>query len=504
MSPLGRLREEGAAPSSARIKQPSSSFHVEASHTSRTLPPRDPQSHYPLGQDLPLFPARHSGPKARGGSTVPLRPATAPRTATAPKTATAPLDGAKLALVRSPAWTSALQATRSFQPAGPSLVVACTLLLLLLFCWPRLQAQTDCLSCHGDLTMQDAAGHNVGVDANLFHASVHGSLGCSACHADIHGYPHPDHPAPVNCANCHSEQASALVGSVHEHASRQPCTACHGNAHAIVSKDSPKSAVYPLNIPATCGRCHGNASMAKQHHLSNVYPQYVDSIHGFALSKEGLLVAANCSSCHGDHHILSHKDPHSPTYRTNIPKTCGSCHAGILAKYMAGIHGQAMVQGNPQAPVCTACHTAHAISAPTMAESTHVCGNCHQRQLTTYRDTFHSKVSSLGSYIDIARCSDCHGEHGILPASDPRSPVNRANLVKTCGRCHAGANAGFVKYEPHANPRNFRKFPILYSIRLFMVLLITCVMTFFVLHSVLWLIRSLVEKVQSLSAKGGR
>jgi hypothetical protein len=37
-----------------------------------------------------------------------------------------------------------------------------------------------------------------------------------------------------------------------------------------------------------------------------------------------------------------------------------------------------------------------------------------------------------------------------------------------------------------------------------MVLLIACVMTFFVLHSVLWLIRSLVEKVQSGSAKGGR
>ncbi len=496
MSPLGRLREEGAPPFSARSKQPSSRFRLEDRYTSRTLPPRDPQSPYPLGQDLLLFLERNPGPKARGGSTVSLR------TAAAPRTATAPFGGAKLVPRRSSARTGPLPACRSFQPAGRSWAVAWAVLLL--FYWPALRAQTGCLSCHGDMTMQDAAGHNVGVDANLFHASVHGGLDCNACHADIHGYPHPDHPAPVNCANCHSEQAGALVGSVHEHASRQPCTACHGNAHAIVSKDSPKSAVYPLNIPATCGRCHGNASMAKQHHLSNVYPQYVDSIHGFALSKEGLLVAANCSSCHGDHHILSHKDPHSPTYRTNIPKTCGSCHAGILAKYMAGIHGQAMAQGNPQAPVCTDCHTAHAISAPTMAESTQVCGNCHQPQLTTYRDTFHSKVSSLGSYIDIARCSDCHGEHGILPASDPRSPVNRANLVRTCGRCHAGANAGFVKYEPHANPHNFRRFPILYSIRLFMVLLIACVMTFFVLHSVLWLIRSLVEKVQSGSAKGGR
>ena len=31
--------------------------------------------------------------------------------------------------------------------------------------------------------------------------------------------------------------------------------------------------------------------MARQHHLANVYPQYMDSIHGYAVSKEGLLVA---------------------------------------------------------------------------------------------------------------------------------------------------------------------------------------------------------------------
>jgi len=80
--------------------------------------------------------------------------------------------------------------------------------------------------------------------------------------------------------------------------------------------------------------------MAQKHGLPNVYPLYIDSIHGFALSKEGLLVAANCQSCHGSHHILSHKNPLSPTYKTNIPKTCGTCHAGITENYMGGVHGK--------------------------------------------------------------------------------------------------------------------------------------------------------------------
>ena len=90
-----------------------------------------------------------------------------------------------------------------------------------------------------------------------------------------------------------------------------PCTSCHGDAHQIVTKTDPQSPVYPLNIPKTCGSCHGNEAMAKKYHLPNVYALYIDSIHGFALGKEGLLVAANCTSCHGSHKILSHNDPQS-------------------------------------------------------------------------------------------------------------------------------------------------------------------------------------------------
>lgn len=381
------------------------------------------------------------------------------------------------------------------------LVAACAAVLLFSVSY-TLHAQTDCLSCHGDVTMQDASGHNVGVDAATFHSSVHGSLECSACHMSITAYPHPEHPQAVKCASCHADEAAALVGSVHENASEHPCTSCHGSAHAILPKDNPKSAVYPLNIPATCGTCHGDAAMAKRHNLANVYPVYMDSIHGYAVSKEGLLVAANCESCHGSHHVLSHTNPQSPTYKTKIPDTCGKCHAGILTQYMAGIHGQALASGNLKAPACTDCHTAHAIAQPTMALSTPMCGSCHQAQLSTYRDTFHSQVSDLGSYVEVARCSDCHGEHEILPASDPRSPVNPANLVKTCGRCHKDANAGFVKYEPHANPHSRRLYPVLYYIRVFMVLLISGTMTFFLLHTLLWLIRSLVEKARGVSVKG--
>ncbi len=247
--------------------------------------------------------------------------------------------------------------------------------------------------------------------------------------------------------------------------------------------------------------------MAKKHGLASVYPLYVDSIHGFALSKEGLLVAANCQSCHGSHHILSRKDPQSPTNKVNVPATCGTCHAGITNDYLGGVHGKAIAKGHLDAPVCSDCHTAHAIEQPTAdafrMQSTPICGNCHKDKFTTYRDTFHSQLGSLGGYVETARCWDCHGAHGILPASDPNSPVAPANLVKTCGRCHAGANASFVQYQPHANARNRKLNPALYFVRLFMNLLLAGVLTFFVIHTILWLIRSRYQQIKSRTKNGG-
>lgn len=380
--------------------------------------------------------------------------------------------------------------------------------LLAAFVSGTLHAQTDCLACHGDKDMQNAAGHSISVDGNTFKASAHGSFQCSDCHADIKGYPHPEHIAPVECKTCHTEPESEVEGSVHANSSKHPCASCHGDAHAIFPRSDARSAVYPLNIAHTCSTCHGNDGLAKKHGLQNVSQHFIDSIHGMALVRDGLLVAANCTSCHGSHHILSHKNPESPTFRTNIPKTCGTCHVGITEKYQAGVHGKALASGKANAPVCTDCHTAHSILKPNDAEfqmrTAPFCGSCHKRQFSTYHDTFHSQLSAFGGYVETARCWDCHGAHEVLPASDPRSPIAPANLVKTCSKCHAGANERFVKYQPHANSHDFKQNPALYLVRLFMELLLISVLTFFVIHTLLWVIRSHYERVRKRTGQGGK
>ncbi len=149
-------------------------------------------------------------------------------------------------------------------------------LLLIALVPMRMMAQADCLACHADKGLQDASGKNISVDGDTFGQSIHGSLGCNACHADIKGYPHPDKVAMVKCDTCHAGQASELAGSVHSNSAEHPCTSCHGSAHAIFTKDDKRSTVYALNVPKTCGACHGRNGMAQKHGLPTVFPSYID------------------------------------------------------------------------------------------------------------------------------------------------------------------------------------------------------------------------------------
>ena len=344
-------------------------------------------------------------------------------------------------------------------------------------------AGVDCASCHDD-------------KAAAFKGSVHSSLSCTDCHSSIHAFPHPETVAKVNCGACHADSIANVAASIHAKASpQQPCTGCHGDAHSILSSKNRASRTYPTNLPRTCGTCHSIEAAPKKG--PEVYSQYVDSIHGLALTRDGLLVAASCSSCHGSHNILAKTNPKSRTFHANIPSTCGGCHEGPLTAYSSGIHGKELAAGNAAAPVCSDCHTAHRIArvetAAWQMQTTATCGGCHSEKLTTYHDTFHAQVSALG-YIETAHCWDCHNFHDILPASDPKSTVAKANLLTTCGKCHTGVTKSFITYQPHADRHDRRNYPLVYYSGVFMTLLLASVMGFFLLHTVLWLFRSAVDR----------
>ncbi|MBI2358131.1 MAG: cytochrome c3 family protein, partial [Deltaproteobacteria bacterium] len=349
-------------------------------------------------------------------------------------------------------------------------------------------------------------GKRVALHINIesFSRSVHAPVGCTACHSDVTQIPHAAEPKRVQCSTCHPAAFEVYAQSVHGRAKAKgdrdaaTCSDCHGS-HDVLPKGHLESRVNPLNLPRTCGGCHGDPELAKRHGIpiANVYQLYMDSIHGRALMQGGLLVAANCSSCHGSHGIVPAADPKSTVHKSNIPETCGRCHAGVLRVYADSVHGKAAKRGNPIAPVCIDCHSAHEIRRVEMErwrlEIVRECGTCHAQSLRTFRDTFHGQVTTLG-FTRVARCSDCHGAHDILPKSDPRSTVAPNRIVTTCRKCHAQANANFAKYDPHADAADRARNPVLYYTARFMTWLLAGVFLFFGFHTALWAGRPLFAR----------
>jgi hypothetical protein len=371
-------------------------------------------------------------------------------------------------------------------------------------------ADDTCLACHGDADAKSESGRSIAVDSKKFAQSIHGGLGltCVTCHVDLAKtteFPHAPKLARVKCAACHEQASTAYDTSIHAQARRETaasvaatCVDCH-STHEIRSAKDPESRTYPLNLPDTCGRCHGNASIIQQGRIraGNVADLYRDSIHGKAISRSGLLVAANCTSCHGSHEIRPKADAQSRVHRTNVPSTCGACHGGIKTQYESGIHGAALAKGDPRAPVCADCHTAHQIQRADVTswqlDVIRECGTCHADKIKTYRDTFHGQVTSLG-FVRVATCSSCHGAHAVHPKTDPRSMVSEARLLDTCRQCHANATTGFIRYDPHADKHDKARNPVLFYASRFMTWLLAGVFGFFGLHALLWLPRGAIAR----------
>ena len=417
----------------------------------------------------------------------------------------------------------------------------------------------ECLACHAERGLkrekrEPGRPDALFVDHAALKASAHGGLECVACHSTAtapherlprvrctdchdtvpavlaegaHGNRRAKARAPAPtctschgthdvrpvaaitidiCATCHVPQVSQYRKSIHGKSRGRgdseaaTCRSCHGAAHGVLAKSDSRAPTYHLNLPRTCATCHADPELAKRHNIAvgAVYQLYMDSIHGRAVSRSGLLVAANCSDCHGAHDIEPRTEPTSRVFRASVPATCGACHAGVQKDYVQSIHGREAARGNAGAPVCTDCHSAHQIrrteAAPWQLDVIRECGTCHAESLRTYRDTFHGKVTALG-FARVAKCADCHGSHTIQPASDPRSAVSPARIVTTCRQCHPDATRKFTEFQPHADPTNSARFPMLYYSWLFMTLLLVGTFSFFGLHTLLWLPRSFAERL---------
>ena len=353
--------------------------------------------------------------------------------------------------------------------------VAITAIALTLFCSAAALAQDeDCRRCHDEVPAA---------------ADAHADLSCSDCHAGVTREHRRKGLEPLGddvCSDCHRRPGREVGRSVHD--GNATCLDCHGEPHELTGAADRASPVSALNQIESCGRCHDEPP--------GLIQGYISGVHGAGLLRAGLAVSASCSDCHGAHGIEAVDEESAPTTRAHAPEMCGECHSLLFEAWQdSSAHGLAWADGDDEAPVCTDCHSSHEIVEPTSAQNrlayANNCGGCHGEFLSTFRDTFHGKANDLG-FVEGASCADCHTPHNNLPADDPRSSVHADALMETCGACHRDMTASMVSFDPHNNPTDPDDQFRLFVVWVFMTGLLIAVFSFFGIHDLLWLQRTLV------------
>lgn len=241
----------------------------------------------------------------------------------------------------------------------------------------------------------------------FIHSATAETFTCLACHSMMKGKIKTDKGFFIE-VNVDEERFSKSVHGGIE------CTICHktfkDNPHeqpkGEVAKNisdlaglvSPKAKIDPVAYSA-CSECHGD-----------IYKKLSESVHGRNVMEKKQPDGALCLDCHGSpHYIMPGKSKESQVNKWNVVKTCGECHdnAAIAKKYNMGTH-----------------------------------------IIEKYYESFHGKKHRLG-HSGAPTCVDCHGAHDIKKWDDPQSPVAWDNRIKTCGKCHPGANKKFVASITH-------------------------------------------------------
>jgi cytochrome b subunit of formate dehydrogenase len=363
------------------------------------------------------------------------------------------------------------------------------------------EEEHPCVDCHD-------------FDLAHFESTVHGSTECLDCHVGADERKHRRGLDPVDCGDCHTGVVAEHAVSVHGPEGLQrstgmglpTCASCHGDVHTMVSATEPEAKIHASRLGETCGACHGAGQPAPPG-VRTIRPieAYTASVHADAVSHG--VHGATCSDCHSAHSPLPATDPASSIHRSNVPATCGACHAEITEQFDRSIHGMAATAGVRDSPVCTDCHGEHRILAvstegsPVSATNIpiRVCGPCHADlrlgekyglpadQVPSYEDSFHG-LAARGGAQQVANCASCHGVHYILPSSDPESYIHPDNLSATCGKCHAGAGSRFAIGPVHVLAKETPNI-VAHWIRAIYIPLIWITVVGMLLHNLLDLIR---------------
>lgn len=262
--------------------------------------------------------------------------------------------------------------------------------------------KNDCRTCHDRI-------FSIKHPARYSMSDMERGKSCGACHNGREAFP------LTECITCHlvrnlkiSVKNSAPVSFTHqEHASRQPCTACHPRPFTT-GKNQPVG-MDAMERGKSCGVCH-------------------DGHKGFPL--------AECVKCHAISDIVikvRETGPVTFTHKEHARRdSCKACHPKVY-RYSKGkpVGMKAMEQGLS----CGFCHNGKS------AFAVKDCSGCHpvidlSFPLEGISPARFSHKKHLANYS----CTGCHP--GLYQLGRGK-PVGMAAMEKgaSCGACHNGKDA---------------------------------------------------------------
>ncbi len=395
-------------------------------------------------------------------------------------------------------------------------------------------AKLACVDCHTSVketphatklpAVQCAACHEKSLKTHAFHPRLGltpipagDDTSCVACHGAHDTVPvkqkefaFASAAQAETCGRCHEAAAKDYLASAHAarpEGTRRITPDCLGCHQERIASPGPGRTPVELKLAQAklCESCHvGKPEVAGQSNLGAKFVTSFDhSVHGAAL-QAGKAASAGCIDCHGAHAMNKAAVAGSRISRARITATCAKCHEAQAREYDTSVHAVALRKGNLDSAGCTSCHGEHDIKLHTdptapvnkanLAQQ--VCASCHASvrlsrryglasdTFKTFSDSYHG-LAVRGGTLEVVNCASCHGAHAIKSPDDPTSSVNKANLARTCGECHPGANTRFAVGKVHASESQREASPWLYWIANFYVALILVVVGGMVVHNLL-------------------
>ena len=159
--------------------------------------------------------------------------------------------------------------------------------------------------------------------------------------------------------------------------------------------------------------------------------------------------------------------PHGNAFVTKSSGRCGVCHPSERVAFEKSRHAGEEMRcttchgGNDQSVDQASAHSNGFRGHISRAEIPASCATCHSDQkmmrpydlpvdqMALYQTSGHGVKLKAGD-TKVAVCSDCHGAHDVLSASDPACRTYVTNIPRTCGNCHGDSTLLAPRHQKDA------------------------------------------------------